>query len=312
VQRQHCAHAICRIAAMQRVHTDQLELACEVFGTPGRELPVILLHGFPDDASAWNDVGAALARAGRWAYAPYVRGCGPTRFLTPDAPRSGQPAARARDLRQLLDALHIERAVLVGQDWGAATAQALTMLHPERVDRLVVLNGHGLLNMAVFAQGRRPSWETLHAGWYQWMFQTPLAEPLLSSDRAGLARYLWRQWSPGWNFSDATLEAVVRSLANPDWVRVVLSAYRPPDSDADADPQDEPATRQLAGAPGIDRPTLNLQGMDDRVDLFNDTQLGQEAFYRGGFRREQLAGCGHFLHRERPDEVARLLIEFIG
>lgn len=296
---------------MQHVLTDQLDTACEVFGTPGRETPILLLHGFPDDATAWNDVGVVLAEAGRFAVAPYVRGCGPTRFLSPDTPRSGQVAARARDVCQLLDALDLERVVVVGQDWGATTAQALAMLHPDRVDRLVVLNGHGLLNMAVFAQGRQPSWQTLHAGWYQWMFQSPVAEPLLKNDRAGLARYLWRQWSPGWRFSEATLQSVLRSLANPDWARVVLSAYRPADTDAEADPQDEATTAQLAAAPPIERPTLNLQGADDRVDLFEDTQLGQEAFYRAGFRRVQLAGCGHFLHRERPDEVARLLLEFV-
>jgi pimeloyl-ACP methyl ester carboxylesterase len=294
---------------MQYVQTDQLEVACEVFGAPGQGPPIVLLHGFPDDATAWNDVGAALAEAGRFAIAPYVRGCGPTRFLSPETPRSGQPAARARDVLQLLDALHFERAVVAGQDWGAATAQALAMLHPERVDRLVVLNGHGLFNMAVFAQGRQPSWRTLHAGWYQWMFQTAVAEPLLNNDRAGLTRYLWRQWSPGWRFGDATLEAVLRSLAHPDWTRVVLSAYR--SDGGEIDPQDEAAIRQLAAAPPIERPTLNLQGVDDRVDLFEDTQLGQEAFYRGGFRRVQLGRCGHFLHRERPDEVARLLLEFI-
>ena len=67
---------------------------------------------FPDDASAWEAVGARLAAAGRYAIAPYVRGCGPTRFLSPAVPRSGQVTARARDVLQLMDALSIERGGL--------------------------------------------------------------------------------------------------------------------------------------------------------------------------------------------------------
>ena len=85
--------------------------------------PLILLHGFPDDATAWGDVGARLAAAGRHAIAPYVRGCGPTRFRSAETPRSGQPSARARDVLALMDALRLERAVLVGQDWGATPAR---------------------------------------------------------------------------------------------------------------------------------------------------------------------------------------------
>lgn len=295
---------------MPSVRTEQLDLAFESHGQLTSRIPVLLLHGFPDDASAWDAVGAQLANAGHYALAPHVRGCGPTRFLSPDIPRSGQVTARARDLLQFMDALHIERASVVGQDWGAATGQALAMLHPERVEKLAVLNGHGLLNLAVFAQGRRPSWATLHAGWYQWLFQSPIAEPLLRQDPAGLARYLWQHWSPGWRFSEETFATVAQSLANPDWVDVVLSAYRAPDQDRSADPQDAAAGKRLATVPAITRPTLNLQGARDGVDLFEDTQLGQEAFYRGGFQRVLLDDCGHFLQRERPAEVARLLLEF--
>ncbi|WP_280155160.1 alpha/beta hydrolase [Piscinibacter sp. XHJ-5] len=295
---------------MESITTDQLEIAFETHGRRTTNMPIMLLHGFPDDATAWNEVGGRLAAAGRHAIAPHVRGCGPTRFLSKETPRSGQVAARARDVVHLMDGLQIERAIVVGQDWGAATAQALAMLHPQRVDKLVVLNGHGLLNMAVFAQGKRPSWATFHAGWYQWLFQSAIAEPLLRQDAAGLARYLWQQWSPGWRFSEEVFAAVARSLANPDWVDVVLSAYRPPDADPHADPRDAAAGRQLATAPAITQPTLNLQGARDGVDLFEDTQLGQEAFYRGGFRCARLEGCGHFLQRERPDEVASLLLEF--
>ena len=297
---------------MEHVQLPDIAVAYERHGTRDADTPLILLHGFPDDATAWNGVGQRLSAEGHACIAPYVRGCGPTRFTSADAPRSGQVAARARDLLGLMDALGIDRAVLIGQDWGAATAQAVAMLHPKRVERLVVLNGHGLLNMAVFAQGQRPSWPTLHAGWYQWMFSTPIAEPLLRADRRGLARYLWQQWSPGWRFDESEFVRVARSLDNEDWPAVVLSAYRPWNADPSADPQDAADSERLATGMTIGCPTLNLQGADDGVDLFEDTQLGQEAFYRGGFERAVLKGCGHFLHRERPEAVAERILEFIG
>lgn len=296
---------------MNTVSSPDLEIAYHAYGQPGDRTPLILLHGFPDDASAWRDVGPRLAAAGHYAVAPYVRGCGPTRFKAADTMRSGQPAARARDLLALMDGLAFDKAVLVGQDWGATTAQATSMLQPDRVDRLVILNGHGLLNMGVFAQGRLPSWATFHAGWYQWLFQSPMAKSLLQADRAGFIGYVWRTWSPGWQFSQADLDGVLHSAENPDWVDIVLSAYRGQDDPA-ADPQDAAASRVLQDLPGITCPTLNLQGADDAVDLHIDTQLGQQDYYRGRFASKLFQGCGHFLHRERPDAVADAILEFLN
>jgi pimeloyl-ACP methyl ester carboxylesterase len=295
---------------MKTVATERVEIACETYGDRNTGDPVILLHGFPDDASAWRRVGSALASAGYYALAPYTRGCGPSRFRRNDIPKSGQVAARMRDLQELMDALGVTRALLVGQDWGAATAQALSMLHPERVERLVLLNGHGLFNMAVFAQGKLPSWQTIHAGWYQWLFATPIGRPVLEADREGLARYLWERWSPGWDHPPEDLEAVLGSISNPDWVAVAISAYQQWQSDPSADPVDADASAKLAATPPIHRPTLNIQGARDAVDLPADTHLGQEAFYRGGLESVVLEGCGHFLHRERPDAVAQLILDF--
>jgi pimeloyl-ACP methyl ester carboxylesterase len=215
-----------------------------------------------------------------------------------------------RDVLALMNGLGLRRAILVGQDWGGATAQALAMIEPERVDRLVQLNGHGLFNSAVFAKGSRPSWETLHAAWYQWLFQLPLGTHLLEADRAGLTRYLWTQWSPGWKYSHEELMTVLDSIRNPDWAAVVVSAYRPWESDPNADPQDAHASRQLATPSALRQPTLNILGARDTVDRVVDTQLGQEAFYHGGLKSITLDDCGHFLHRERPDDIANLILEF--
>jgi pimeloyl-ACP methyl ester carboxylesterase len=289
--------------------TTLLEIAYLEFGPPSADgVPIFLLHGFPDDGTAWGGVGERLARAGRTAFAPYARGCGPSRYRRPDTPRDGTSAARAGDLLELMDGLGIGRAILIGQDWGMETAQAVAMLSPERVERLVILNGHGLYNMAVARSGL-PSFETLAAGWYQWLFQSPLGEAVLQADRKGLARFLWSQWSPDLSPDAVGFDTIAISFDNPDWVATVLSAYR--GGAATGDPRNAEMQARLAKYPPIQAPTLNLQGADDGVDLFRDTQLGQEAFYHGGFEQIVLGGCGHFLQRERPDAVAKAILDFI-
>ncbi len=99
------------------VRTPALEIACETYGDP-RGFPIILLHGFPDDARAWDEVAPALVAAGHRVIAPYLRGYGATRFLDAATPRMAQQAAIGQDLLDLIDALSLPRVALAGYDWG--------------------------------------------------------------------------------------------------------------------------------------------------------------------------------------------------
>ncbi|MER8555572.1 alpha/beta hydrolase [Mesorhizobium sp. M0220] len=98
---------------MKNISTEDLDIGYDVYGTPSERVPLILLHGFPDDASAWREVGRLLAAGGHYAIAPYVRGCGPTAFKAETSPRSGRASARSRDLIGLMDTLGIEKAVFI-------------------------------------------------------------------------------------------------------------------------------------------------------------------------------------------------------
>src|SRR5438046_3060867 len=103
--------------SMPVVHTPTLEVAYADAG-PRDGVPVVLLHGFPYDPHAYDEVAPPLAAAGCRTIVPYLRGYSPTRFLADATPRSGQQAALGNDVLDLLDALHFDRAVLVGYDWG--------------------------------------------------------------------------------------------------------------------------------------------------------------------------------------------------
>jgi pimeloyl-ACP methyl ester carboxylesterase len=103
------------------VCTPLLNIAYELSG-PESGPPVILLHGFPYDPRAYDEIAPALATAGCRAYVPYLRGYGPTTFLSKKTPRSGQQAALGKDLLDFLDALDIPSAMLAGYDWGGRAA----------------------------------------------------------------------------------------------------------------------------------------------------------------------------------------------
>src|SRR5262245_49659111 len=118
--------------ATKRIVAGVLEVAYAETGPADAE-PVILLHGFPYDVRAYDEVAQHLAAAGRRCIVPYVRGYGLTRFLSADTPRSGQQAALGADLLALMDALAIPSAVLAGYDWGGRAACIVAALWPERV-----------------------------------------------------------------------------------------------------------------------------------------------------------------------------------
>jgi pimeloyl-ACP methyl ester carboxylesterase len=128
----------------QFVQTELLDIAYEERG-PKEGLPVILLHGWPDDVRTWDGVVAPLNAAGFRTIAPYLRGFGPTRFRPESTTRSGQLAALGSDLVELAAALRLSRFALVGHDWGARAAYiAATELGPEHVTHLVALSvGYG-------------------------------------------------------------------------------------------------------------------------------------------------------------------------
>jgi pimeloyl-ACP methyl ester carboxylesterase len=290
------------------VRTPELEIACESWGDPAG-FPIVLLHGFPDDARAWDEVAAPLARAGHRALAPYLRGCGPTRFLGPGAPRMAQQAAIGQDVLDLIDALRLDRVALAGYDWGGRAACIAAILAPERVRALVTVGGYNVQN-TVQPAGPASAVEE-RAYWYQWYFNTERGRAGLTRNRRDICRLLWREWSPSWRFDDAEFERTAASFDNPDWVPTVIHSYRHRHGNAPGDPRFDAIEHRLASRPPITVPTVILEGADDTVGppWRSEAHMGQ---FHAGTERRVIDGVGHFMPREKPSAMADALLGLLS
>jgi pimeloyl-ACP methyl ester carboxylesterase len=285
---------------LQRLATATLEIAFEESGPPDGPA-VILLHGFPDDVRAWDGVAARLAGTHHRCIVPYLRGYGPTRFLDPGTPRSGQQAALGADLVGLLDALRIERAILAGYDWGGRAACVVSALWPARVRALVSIGGYNIQHIARARTPAAPAQE--HRFWYQWYFNTERGRAGLALYRVELCRLLWQLWSPNWRFDDAAYRRTAAAFDNPDFVEIVIHSYRHRYAAAPGDPAFAPIEERLAAQPPISVPTIVLHGAADGVDPPEGSEDAGRHF-TGPYRREVVPVAGHFMPWEAPEPIA--------
>jgi len=281
---------------LRHVRTPTLDIAYEESGGADGA-PVILLHGWPYDPRCFDDVVPLLAPAGCRVIVPYLRGFGATRFLSDATPRSGQQAALGNDLRDLMDALAIPRAVLAGYDWGGRAACIVAALWPERVSGLVTGNGYNIQDIANSGKPQAAEQEARY--WYQYYFHTERGRAGLTQNRRDICRLLWRLWSPNWRFDEATFACSAASLDNPDFVAVTIQSYRHRYGNAPGDPALEDVERRLATLPDIRVPTIALQGEADGVQP-PSAFAQQDRNFTGPFERRTLPGVGHNPPQEAP------------
>jgi pimeloyl-ACP methyl ester carboxylesterase len=268
---------------MARVDAGGVGIEYEVTGDGP---PVILLHGFPDTGRLWRHQVPALADAGLRVIVPDMRGYG--RSDKPEAVEAYALPALVGDVLAVLANAGAERAHVVGHDWGAAVAWALGALAGERVDRLVALSvGHP----ATFRAG----WEQHMRSWYMLLFQfTGVAERWLSDD--GWANL--RAWG-----RHPDTDAVIAELEANGSLTPALNYYR-----ANIPPEAWLTTG--APLPPVTRPTMGVWSSGDFA--LTERQMTDSAqSVSGPWRYERLDGPGHWMQLEAPDEVNRLLIDFL-
>jgi pimeloyl-ACP methyl ester carboxylesterase len=291
----------------KRVRTDVLEIAYEEHG-PEDGAPVILLHGFPYDPRCFDEVAPPLAADGCRVLVPYLRGYGPTRFLSSDTPRSGEQAALGHDLRQFMDALGIARAALAGYDWGGRAACIVSALWPERVRCLLSCTGYNLQDIAASVEPAPAEHE--HRLWYQYYFHTERGRAGLAKNRRDVCRLLWKLWSPEWRFDEPTFAKSAASFDNPDFVDVVIQSYRHRYGYAPGDPELAGIEVRLARQPVIGVPTINLHGGHDGVGPVSDRD-GRARQFTASYERRVLPGIGHNVPQEAPAATVAALRDLL-
>ena len=290
---------------LKRVEAGVLSVAYEEHGAAG-DRPVLLLHGFPYDVRAYDAVAPALASAGCRAIVPYLRGYGPTRFLSAQTPRSGQQAALGHDLLALMDALGIDEAVVAGYDWGGRAACVVGALWPERVRGLVSGGGYNIQHIATSMTPQAPEREM--GLWYQYYFHSERGRAGLEQNRRDLCRLLWRQWSPTWRFDNATYERTAASFDNPDFVAVVIQSYRHRFALAPGDPALDDTERRLAAQPAITVPAIVLHGSANGVSSPAISER-HARFFKAVYERRVIDGVGHNLPQESPRDFAAAVLK---
>jgi pimeloyl-ACP methyl ester carboxylesterase len=267
-----------------RAESNGIGIEYDVTGT-GR--PVILLHGFPDTGRLWRHQVPALSEAGFKVIVPDLRGYG--RSDKPDEVDAYRMHHLVADVLAVLDDAGAPKAHVVGHDWGAALAWAVAGGVPDRVDHLVALSvGHP-------TAFRTAGFEQYARSWYMLLFQfRGVSETFLTAnDWAG-----FRRWA---GHPDA--DAVISDLKRDESLTPGLNYYR----------ANVPPELFVGGAtrlPAIQAPTMGVWSTKDFA-LTEAQMKDSEQYVSGPWRYERVEGVGHWMQLEAPEEVNRLLLDFL-
>ena len=249
---------------------------------------VVLLHGFPDTSSMWEPQIELLSQAGWRAIAPDLRGRGQTEMPAQLADYTIPNIVG--DVTAIMDELGVERAHVVGHDWGAVIAWALAAYDPQRVEKLVVLSvGHP-------GASGGPSLEALQKGWYRLLFQFDSAEDILRHNDWAMLRVMLE--------GQTEFEQHRNVLAAPGALTAGINWYR----------ANMPPERLMADGPTmpeVQAATFGLFG--GRDPYLTEQAMAQSATkVAGEWRYELFADAGHWLHIDEPERFNQLLLEFLG
>ena len=294
--------------ALKQIEAGVLQVGYAEAGPAGGPA-VILLHGWPYDIHTYVDVAPLLAAAGYRVIVPYLRGYGTTRFRSPATPRNGQQAVLAVDTIALMDALHIEQAILAGCDWGARTANIVAALWPERCKAMVSVSGYLIGSREINQRPLPPKAEL--EWWYQFYFATERGRAGYEHYRRDFAKLIWQLASPQWDFDAATFERSAAAFDNPDHVSIVIHNYRWRLSLAEGEPPYDALEQRLAQGPVIAVPTITLEG-DANGAPHPDPSSYAKKFSGKYAHRTISGGIGHNLPQEAPQAFAQAVVDVDG
>lgn len=267
----------------------------------GRGPLALLLHGFPDCAYSWEHQFPALLGAGYRVVAPFLRGYPPT-----EVPAQGyfDRATLALDVKALIDELNFGEPVdLVAQDWGAAIAYGLLATFPETVRRAVIL---AVPHPAEVQRTLRRSPVQALRSFHWFLFQLPwLPERLCRARNFAFLEFLWWLWSPAYD-DHAHVARIKQLLAEPGSVEATVAYYRALRQRRYQDPALADLRARLDDP--IRVPTRVVCGVHDLRGKMIDRA---STHFTGPYDTAIVPGAGHFLHREQPQAVNRLILDWL-
>jgi len=264
--------------SIRTINANGISFACLERGTG----PLVLcVHGFPDTAFGFEQTLTHLAGAGYHAVAPFMRGYHPT-GLAPDGNYS--VLRLADDILALTTSLGHDRVSIMGHDWGAFAAYTAANLHPDRIDRLVLM-------CVPHMHATHLTVSQLRKSWYVFFFQLPwLPERIVRREDFAFVDRLYRSWSPNWDPAEFHLAPVKRALAAPGGLKAALAYYRSMIRGASKEQR-----RIMAQQTAV--PTLFLVGESDG-SVSTDQFVDVEKAFTSYIEVVRFPGVGHFPHRE--------------
>jgi pimeloyl-ACP methyl ester carboxylesterase len=251
--------------------------------------PLILLHGWPQHWFSWRAVIAPLAQCFR-VVIPDIRGMGWS-----DGPGSDWSFEQlASDVRSLMELLRLDRAAVVGHDWGAAIGYQLCLDHPERVTRFMPLAAlHPWSGI-----GARP--RLLLRPWH--LYLNALAAPIANT-RLGVPGIALRNWRHAGAFSPVETEIYLGPLRLPTAIQATSAYYR------NLVVREMPHFLRHARQLRLKVQTLHLNGAEDPL-----TRRMPDSWrtFADDMQCDLIRECGHFLAEERPDELTERMLDFFG
>jgi pimeloyl-ACP methyl ester carboxylesterase len=275
------------------------------FDNPNPKGDLLLLHGFPETSIMYEPLIAAASEAGYRVVAFDQRGYSPG--ARPEGRSSYGGEQLVADALAVADAVGFDRFHLVGHDWGAGVTYVAGAIAPERFHSLATL---AVPHSARLIEGMRAVPAQLLKSWYMMFFQLRgIAELAVERNDWALIRKLWKDWSPDFELPEEEWAELRATFAAAGVKRAMLGYYRQNVSPAIMLGLKKTEATRLTTVPVR---TLAITGADDGC---MDTRLYDHVFsaedFPNGFRVERIQGAGHFTHQEKPEEVNRLLLDWL-
>ncbi|WP_179291064.1 alpha/beta fold hydrolase [Levilactobacillus brevis] len=240
---------------------------------------IILFHGFPDSPTSYSEIMIELATQGYHVIAPYLRGFAPTTLTAPNETPAGDIETLGADAIRFFDSLHLNKAIIVGQDWGSAVAEILSIFRANAIHKLVKLNWYGIYMMG---------------------------DTVTQFDAEGFSYRLWRQWTPNWdNHQEELFKRAKSAFQTPEFSKIVLSAYR---SGMHPQKTGDHLHQKLATLPPIQTNTIILSGSHAPVDSGVMSQDVSQQYFTGRFEHRVIPNVGHFIHHQNKEAVISAIL----